>query len=308
MEKEYMKFVETLRHSLLEVTDYQEEMISFKKGDEYPRTAGDRLLLKTARQEGVYEVCALYVRELYEGYLKGWSIESIVQEVIHRLEAVMKSECFKKTRDLEDYDKIKGDLFIRLLNLDRNREELQDSIYQTVGDIALVLYARLGELEGNRTSIKIKRHILEKWEKDEGMVFENALLNTYFLSPPRIYYWEKLFFDSDYEGENFMNLLADIEIGKDVVGNCLSTTIRTNGAVAIFLPGVADRIGNLMNGGFYMAFTSVHEVMIHSDRYSDPEDLKAILKETVEDSTPEEDFLTYYIYHYDPATGEFTYC
>ena len=35
MEKEYMKFVETLRHSLLEVTDYQEEMISFKKGDEY---------------------------------------------------------------------------------------------------------------------------------------------------------------------------------------------------------------------------------------------------------------------------------
>ena len=38
-----------------------------------------------------------------------------------------------------------------------------------------------------------------------------------------------------------MNLLCDYKLKKDVLGNCLSTTIRTNGAVAIFLPGVAVR-------------------------------------------------------------------
>ena len=43
----------------------------------------------------------------------------------------------------------------------------------------------------------------------------------------------------DYEGENFMNLLFDMSLKKDAIGNCLSTSVRTNGAVAVFLPGAA---------------------------------------------------------------------
>ena len=212
----------------------------------------------------------------------------------------------QRSRNLEDYDKIKEDLFIRLLNIEKNQVELEECIYRTIGDIALVLYARMGELNGSSASIKIKRHMLEKWEQEPKQVFEEALLNTYFISPPRIYCWEKLIFDPDYAGENFMNLLCDYKLKKDVLGNCLSTTIRTNGAVAIFLPGVAERIGQLMGGGFYMVFTSIHEVMIHNERSADPEELKKVLADTVNETTPPEDFLTYQIYHYDLETGAFS--
>ena len=191
--------------------------------------------------------------------------------------------------------------------MERNKKELEDCVYRTIGDIALVLYARMGEIEGCNTSMKIKQNILKKWERNEQLVFENALLNTYFISPPRIYSWEKLFFDEDYEGENFMNLLSDFQLKKDAIGNCLSTVTRTNGAVAVFLPGVANRIGELLHGGFYMVFTSIHEVMIHSDVTANPDDLKEVLRETVEDTTPEEDFLTYNIYHYDPESRAFTF-
>ena len=104
-----------------------------------------------------------------------------------------------------------------------------------------------------------------------------------------------------------MNLMCDYKIKKDALGNCLSTTIRTNGAVAIFLPGVAERIGQLMGCGFYMVFTSIHEVMIHSEKTADPKDLKRVLADTVRDTTPDEDFLTYYVYHYNHETGQFTY-
>ena len=76
-----------------------------------------------------------------------------------------------------------------------------------------------------------------------------------------------------------MNLLCDYKLKKDVLGNCLSTTIRTNGAVAIFLPGVAERIGQLMGGGFYMVFTSIHEVMIHNEKSADPEELKKVMEQ-----------------------------
>ena len=307
MEKSYENFVEVLRQSLLEETSYEEEMICYKKAEEYPPTSGDRLLLKNRQKEGVYEVCALYVRDLYDEFQNGWSMENIIEEILKRLDTISRSECFEKSKNLEDYEKVKEDLFIRLLNVVKHRDELQNAIFRTVGDIALVLYARMGELDGCSTSIKIKQHMLQKWEKDEQTVFNDALLNTYFISPPRIYCWEKLIYNMSYEGENFMNLLFYLPLKKDTFGNCLSTSTRTNGAVAVFLPGVAQRLGYLLGGGFYMVFTSVHEVMIHSEENTDPRKLKEVLAETIEETTPEEDFLTYYVYHYDPETGQFSF-
>lgn len=55
------------------------------------------------------------------------------------------------------------------------------------------------------------------------------------------------------------------------MGNCLSTSKKTNGAVAVFLPGVAERLAALLESDFYMVFTSIHEVMIHNDRNVEPE-------------------------------------
>ncbi|MBU5480004.1 DUF5688 family protein [Blautia sp. MSJ-19] len=308
MENGYEIFVDDLRQNLLKATAYEEEMICYKTAEEYPPTSGDRLLLKNRQREGVYEVCALYVQDLYEAYQNGWSMESIVQEVLRRLDAIAESECFEKSKDLEEYDKIKDDLFIRLLNAVKYQEELKQAVYRRIGDIALVLYARMGELDGCNTSVKIKQHVLKQWNKDEQTVFNDALLNTYFISPPRIYCWEKLLYNINYEGENFMNLLFDQPLKKDVIGNCLSTSLRTNGAVAVFLPGVAQRLSELLDGSFYMVFTSIHEVMIHSERTADPANLKEVLAETVRETTPEEDFLTYYVYHYDRETGQFSYC
>ena len=307
MEMTYESFVETLRSELLEATGYDEEMICYKQETEYPPTSGDRLLLKRQRNEEIMEVCALYVQDLFREYQNGWSMEAIVREIVERLDAIARSECFQRSRNLEDYDKIKEDLFIRLLNIEKNQVELEDCIYRTIGDIALVLYARMGELNGSSASIKIKRHMLEKWEQEPKQVFEEALLNTYFISPPRIYCWEKLICNMDYEGENFMNLLFDEPLKKSAIGNCLSTATRTNGAVAVFLPGVAQRLSDLLDGGFYMVFTSIHEVMIHSEKTADPKDLKRVLADTVRDTTPDEDFLTYYVYHYNHETGQFTY-
>ena len=82
MENGYENFVDTLRQSLLKETSYEEEMICYKKAEEYPPTSGDRLLLKNRQKEGVYEVCALYVRDLYDEFQNGWSMENIIQECI----------------------------------------------------------------------------------------------------------------------------------------------------------------------------------------------------------------------------------
>ena len=86
------------------------------------------------------------------------------------------------------------------------------------------------------------------------------------------------------------------------VGYCLSTDKRTNGAVAVFLPGVAQKLSEILDDDFYIVFTSIHEAMIHPKSKCYPEGLERILKETIEDATPDEDFLADEIYYYDRCT------
>ncbi|GAB6103801.1 MAG: DUF5688 family protein [Blautia sp.] len=308
MDNRYESFVETFRQKLIDATGYGEDRIFYKSKEEYPPTAGDRLFVKQFESNGVTEVCALYVGDLYEEYRRGLGMDVIVKDVVKRLQGISRTDIIEKAKMISDYNKIKNYLFIRLINKNKYEADLTDSVYRTIGDIAMVLYVRMGEIEGYTSSMKVKQHMLEKWDMDRDEVFEAALLNTYFISPPRIYCWEKMLFDTHYEGENFMNLLSDYPIRRGAVGNCLSTVKRTNGAVAVFLPGVASRLADLMQGNLYLVFTSIHEVMIHNEATVDPEDLRHVLIDTIKETTPEEDVLTFHIYHYDRETGIFSLC
>lgn len=308
MDNRYESFVETFRQKLIDATGYGEDRIFYKSKEEYPPTAGDRLFVKQFESNGVTEVCALYVGDLYEEYRRGLGMDVIVKDVVKRLQGISRTDIIEKAKMISDYNKIKNYLFIRLINKNKYEADLTDSVYRTIGDIAMVLYVRMGEIEGYTSSMKVKQHMLEKWDRDRDEVFEAALLNTYFISPPRIYCWEKMLFDTHYEGENFMNLLSDYPIRRGAVGNCLSTVKRTNGAVAVFLPGVASRLADLMQGNLYLVFTSIHEVMIHNEATVDPEDLRHVLIDTIKETTPEEDVLTFHIYHYDRETGIFSLC
>ncbi|MED9883431.1 MAG: DUF5688 family protein [Blautia sp.] len=308
MDNRYESFVETFRQKLIDATGYGEDRIFYKSREEYPPTSGDRLFVKQFEANGVTEVCALYVGDLYEEYRRGLGMDMIVKDVVKRLQGISRTDIIEKAKIISDYDKIKNYLFIRLINKNKYEADLRDSVYRTIGDIAMVLYVRMGEIEGYTSSMKVKQYMLEKWDMDRDEVFEAALLNTYFISPPRIYCWEKMLFDTHYEGENFMNLLSDYPIRRGAVGNCLSTVKRTNGAVAVFLPGVASRLADLMQGNLYLVFTSIHEVMIHNEKTADPEDLRHVLIDTIKETTPEEDVLTFHIYHYDRATGIFSLC
>lgn len=306
MQNSYETFVEDLRQVLLAASGIGETEIHFeKKGGRFAED-GDRLLIDFAEDENTKEMCALYPREIYENYRHGVTIEEMVREILRDILEVKASGLHERARILMDYEKVKGDLFIRLLNTDRNEMLLQDAIYKTLGDIALVLYARVGETEGCITSTMIHRNLIDMWKKDRELVFKEALLNTYFISPPRIYRWEQMIFNPEYEGDNFMDLAGIHTLKKDALGNCLSTSKKTNGAVAVFLPGVAERLCQLLDGDFYIAFTSIHEVMIHDERSVYPKDLERILEDTQNNATPEEDFLSSRVYHYCRATRRFS--
>ena len=306
MEKRYETFVTDLRKLLLAAMDLKEEEIYFSNDGEKYGCLGDRLFVESGHMEKAKTVCGLHTEELYKRYCQEHSFENIVHDCIREIKKVSENCVLCDLDDLKDYEKVKSRLFIRLLNADKNRTILKELVHHKIGDIALVVYYLAGEKEGYVLSAKIKKSFVEKWGKDADTVFEAALINTYFISPPRIYHWEKMLFDKTYEGDNFMDILGTYHPNKGIAGNCLSTEKRTNGAAAIFLPGVARRLSELLGSDLYLVFTSVHEVMVHNADVVYPEDLKEVLSDTLEKATPEEDYLTSSIYRYSRRSGEFS--
>lgn len=305
MQREYEDFIEKLEAGICEMSKIPKENIHFEEEGGRFAPGGDRLLVKFAEHEDAWEVCGLYTQELFKSYQKGTTLDQIIEEIGEDLERIRQARIYEKAKMLKDYEKTKERLFIRLLNVEKYAEDLEDAVYKTLGDIALVLYMKITEYKGCITSTKIRQGMLDTWGKDSDEVLKEALLNTYFMSPPRIYKWEQMIFNPEYEGENFMNLGEVCELNKDALGNCLSTFQKTNGAVAVFLPGVAERLAYLLDSDFYMVFTSIHEVMIHNDQKVDPHDLVSVLADTIKEATPKEDYLTSRIYQYRRDTHKF---
>ena len=303
MQKEYQAFVNDLRAELLKKDEFREE--KFRLSDPEGDTAAqERFYLECGQKGAVSQVCSMEVEELYHRYENIGDIGRIADGIVEELNKMDFRTLGDIASDLTDYDKIRNRLFIRLLNYERHKKSLNEAVYRLTGDIAQVIYVRAGVKDGVLTSAKMQKDLLQVWKKDEKEVFENALLNTYFLTPPRVYKWEKMLCDSSYEGDNFMDLMRTGVLSKGPAGNCISTEGKTNGAVAVFLPGVLARISDLLESDLYLAFTSIHEVMVHAAGIVEPEHLEEVLNSTVNECTPESELLSRKIYFYGRKEGQ----
>lgn len=202
-----------------------------------------------------------------------------------------------KIKQLMYYDLVKERLFIRLINFERNKAELEDFFYKRIGEIAMVLYEKIADEDEGIVSCKVPLKYVDGWDLNKEEVFMAALRNTASMMPPKAYEWVKMIMNLDYEGDDIYD--PDYIPAKGITGSCLSTSRKTNGAVGIFYPGVVRLFCDKMDtDDIYLVFTSVHEVMIHNANEIEPEDLKLVLEDMIREEISEEDVLTHCVYHY----------
>lgn len=258
MDKNYELFIEQLTNGIHDITDIPLENIKFTNKE------GDRLNITFAEHDDTYEVCSVHVDELYTAYQDGAKLNAIINYISNDVLHAKNYNIYDKTKTLMDYATAKSRLFVRLLNCDRNADVLKNVVHKTLGDIAFTVCAIVDDNREDLISTKVLKSMVEKWGKNEDDIFNEAIENTYRATPPRIYKWEGVLCDESYAGESFMNDEDVCDLDKSFNGDILSTTRKTNGAIAVFLPGVAEKISEMLNSDFYMVFTSIHEVMIHS--------------------------------------------
>ena len=206
-----------------------------------------------------------------------------------------------------EFEKIKDRLILRPLNYRFWQERIQDVPHIRIGDVALVLYAVMSHVGADYFTAKMHREQIAHWGLEEEEVLQTALVNTSFLYPPRLYSVEDLL---SWDGKRHTDgrFMAEGEEGRvrrGMRGYILTNTLEINGAVALFYPGVARRISEIVDGDFYIAFTSIHEAQIHSVGMIPAEVVERSLRETNGHCNTAEEVLTDQVYCYRAEKGSF---
>ncbi|KSV58875.1 DUF5688 family protein [Acetivibrio ethanolgignens] len=294
-EKEYLEFVEEAIALIAKRLKLSKEAVRFEKGQEGKNR--DRIVVETLYENGLKGVMGIEAAGLFLMYKRGMALEELAEEIARDREEKCGQETLEILQDMENYDKLKERLIVRAVSWERKREQISGSVYRRFGDIALVVYLVLRETEYDFLSAKVQRQAVEKWGKTEKEIFENAMINTHVLYPPRIYDWLKGDGKFSYQEGVFMNILEPVSLNRGIRGNCLTNVKQLNGATVLFYPGVAARIAALLEDDFYVAFTSVHEAMVHSVSSVDPRIILESLR-SVNAANEEDEILSNRIYYY----------
>ena len=220
----------------------------------------DFLMLKKADPNGSTNIHRIATQRLYEdSEEKGFEAAfDKLRELNNNVEEANVDTKRLNQRLTTDYEKIREQLILRPLNYNLHISDLKNCVYMNVGDFVLVLYQLLGDTDHSRVTSKVYMEDLKRWDKfgDIDTVMQNALENTMRLYPPSIYSQKAKDEVNFMEGE-FTR--ADITIMNSIV---LSALGATNGAVALFYPGVIEKMMKIMGGSFLAVFMNVNDIMI----------------------------------------------
>lgn len=191
-------------------------------------------------------------------------------------------------------------MIIRPINYNDNKHLLKEAVYWKIGDVALVLYFIANEKDHTLSTVKVQRMWMENEGREEDATLIEALLNTNLLYPPRIYGIKN--YSPSFDEGQFMNFSYTEKLKPFYVYR-LTTAAGLNGAVALFYPGVQEKLAELIGGDYFVGFISLNEAVIQSTKIFTARNVREAVKD-VNSHFSKEDFLTNKVFRYDAEKGE----
>ena len=200
-------------------------------------------------------------KRMYEDYQKDGFDAAFkhIRDVMNNIKAAEIDENRVKQRLEGTYEQVRDRLIIRPLNYDLHIQDLKGCVYKKINDFCLVLYHLMGNANHILMTSKVHRIELKRWGVDEETALRDALENTARLYPPCVFdmrtqkeenVLEKEFTREDITMQLHSNMLM------------LSAMNTPNGAVALFYPGVIEKMMKIMGGPFTAVFMNINDVLI----------------------------------------------
>lgn len=242
-----------LRYMPVEYRDASVDIVHVNKNN------GQELVGMVITKEGQTAAATVYLEEYYERFPDWISDEAVMKTIAgDYLERESKRKWAEDMAELaKDYDFIKENIRVQVVNRDMNRESLRDCPKKEIEGTDLlavfrILFYEMGEA---RASALVTDAIMEKWDIDVESLYETALDNTAAQAPAQINSMMSMF----YGGEE---PLAPEDVFREEGLYVLSNPQKHNGAAVMLYPGFLQSIAEATQSSFYILPSSIHEVLL----------------------------------------------
>ena len=191
----------------------------------------------------------------------------------------------------------KKSLFVKLVNTERNRELVEQSISKEFLDLSAVVRVILKMDKEGMASMALLKGDAEILGMTEEEIYAAALANTLRLFPPKLMnlgrYVE-------------MSIGVKLPLGEDEVTTYILTNQKeVDGAVYFMSLEVVGAIAEALEDDLYILPCSVNEVLLvrASELEDGVDELKEMVRDANETVVSEKDILSYSVYHYDKENG-----
>ena len=203
-----------------------------------------------------------------------------------------------RTLEQEVLKKIaKKSLFVKLVNTERNKSLVEQSISKEFLDLSAVVRVVLKMDKEGMASMALSKGDAEILGMTEEEIYAAALANTLRLFPPKL-----------------MNLGRYVEMGiggkllfgeDEVTTYILTNQKEVDGAIYFMSPEVVGAIAEALEDDLYILPCSVNEVLLvrASELEDGVDELKEMVRDVNETVVAEKEILSYSVYHYDKEHG-----
>lgn len=243
-----------------------------------------------------------YLDDAYRDHEQGMSVDVIADNL---------ARAYMETKDLgpvsmenvtEDmsYDSIRDQITLRLVEVKRNRQFLQDRPYMNVGNgLAVICDIQISDRNGAGL-VSITNDLMEHNGYDRRQLFENAMEDAWHNAPPTLRDMQASLFGSF--SENLLESSSPVAPEDKAMMYVLSNSECQYGAAAMFYPGVQEKIAENLGEGYYALPSSLHEYLIVPESSGiDPREMAKMVSEAnrTESVVQPKDVLSDNVLHYD---------
>ena len=239
----------------------------------------------------------IYLEEFYEHYQEGTSLESICQMFFGVYEQSKEKVSNIPVRNLMDFEHVKDQISMKLINYKDNRRLLMDVPHKKVDDLAVIYKVDVplpDEMMG-MASLTIRNEHMEMYGITEKELHSIAYENTKTLYPPRLVSLH----GSIIPYEDPVNLLEKDDVERMDQMYILTNSCKTFGATSMLYPEVMDQSKKVIGSDFYILPSSLHEVILIPKDGVDSKHLGNIVREINIHEVKRDEILSDHVYEYN---------
>ena len=266
------------------------------------RKINDSYLGMTILKEGQHISPAIDLDTMYRAYQESGEITPI----FHKIAEIAQTSPDGMSLDaIENYEKAKENLFIRVSNAETNKDLMDNVPHETIGDLAVTYHIMVNHDGESMGSTMITNALLDTYGISEEQLKADAMENSAKILAPSLESMNNVMarmFGLDFPVAGrvpFEKAVEDFNFREEGMF-VLTNSAAVNGAAVMFYPEVMEQLGDHAGVDLFIIPSSVHEtILVPDDGVMKRTELESMIRDINANEVSPKDRLSDTLYHYD---------